>query len=198
MTLRICSYEHAENVDPEQGHNKYYRIYRLDSWTVYQYGSIKTGAATYKVNRFHNGAAAEANARKQMESKLRGGYTSVGTTQFEIMVEDFEAALAKGGDKQAGQYLQQMAIRGSSPQGKATPPPQQSEPTRPKHTDDRVSALADRAVAAITLAATDREAGLQEYAVLQAEVATLEAELGKATTYLLTLEQMLAVNNQPA
>lgn len=192
---------------------KFYRVYSLEHFTVFQYGSMRTGKTlgSYKVANQGNAARSYAAALKQIGVKESEGYQHRETVLFYVDLDKFVEVMGKQGDKGAGQWLENMLeaarlsgnLSNVSPitstptptsaprKAKASPAVPSSAPAALRISGDRLEVLVQRALSAISLAASDPAKALTEYSLVTKEVDEIDVMFRKARSYLGTLETLI-------
>lgn len=192
---------------------KFYRAYCLEHFTVFQYGSMRTGKrlGTFKVAGQGNAARALAAAHKQIATKEAEGYEHRETALFYVDLDKFCEVMGKQGDKGAGAWLENMfdaarvsggvsnvsttpgaPLATSAPRkAKASPAVPSSPPAAPRISGDRLEVLVQRALSAISLAASNPAQALTEYSLVTKEVDEIDVMFRKARSYLNTLETLI-------
>lgn len=216
-TVRVLTVD-KDNLSQGGNECKFYRSFSLDVFTVFQFGSQRNGKSggTFKVVNRGNIARATAASIKQVESKESEGYSNRETHAFQVDLDKFTEVMGKQGDKGAGAWLENMfaAARSSNAvytppslpgvgapahKHKASPAVTSSTPDTPKRWGtpgtslpvDQLQMLTQRALSAISLAATDPAKALTEYSLVTEEVDKVEVTFRKVRSYLNTLETLI-------
>jgi predicted DNA-binding WGR domain protein len=178
----------ATYVDPDANANKFYRTYAVGRWAVFQWGRIGA-AGQFKVTDRANHVTAKNVARNQVQTKLDKGYAWQANDTFDFNESIFDDAHPHPG-KLASACAKLAAAYRHDAYTIPTPTPA-PEPTEPEGAPDRMAALAQRALAAITLAVTDSQQAVIDYAVIRAELAEMQSEVRHVESYLSTLESLI-------
>lgn len=190
MTRVTCTT--VELVDPQAGHNKLYRTYVADNWCVFQHGprTIATGGGRWIGHDTRAGGNAWRMAQDKINEEVSEGYRRVGEVTF-----DYAGTLSTNkADLQPLDHARVAA--GKSTPAPATPPPAPA-PAPPPVAQDRHAEFTARALAAVSLAATDPQAALLELALLRDQWDELAQIHARAASYLETLNTMLLAPAAP-
>lgn len=200
MALATVTVRTIEKDTTRHGGNedKFYRTYQLPSCALFQWGSQRNGRSGGQFKL----APSPHDAVAQIGKKRNEGYLPI--TQHETYVQVDEAKLAQlvaQGHKAVGEFLDNLHVASGKPTGGSVPAPKPSpaapaaEPTPAaplREADyDRIAKVNERALAAITQAATDPAQALTEYSHLQTDLEDLEAALRKIKSYIGTLEVLV-------
>lgn len=193
MALVTIQVRTAEKDDTRYGgsSDKFYRTFRLPTCALFQWGSQRNGRSggQFKI------APDPGDAVSQFTKKLNEGYTTVGGIDtFDVDEAKLRQMVAQG-HKALGGFLESI-YAASARSGSNRPAPAPSSPAAPQPSPtpppaervfDRISQTNERALTAISQAATEPAKALTEYALLQGELDALEADLRKVHSYMATL-----------
>lgn len=185
MSLVTCTT--VEKVDAQAGNNKFYRTYVIDNWCIFQHGprTIAPGGGRWIGKRHNSPSSAQVAARDKISEELRDGYDNKTVVTF-----DYPGTPSTNkADLQPLDISRQRAVPTPAPRPVAPPPaPAPAPPVAPASDH---AAFTARALAAISLAITDPQAAHVEFGILNDAWRALEAQHGKAASYLKTLDQLL-------
>lgn len=185
MTTAYCSTIYKRDYDRNE--NKYYRVYAVGNWCVFQFGPRGT-VGQFKPKQHSSPQAARAAANAKLQEKIRDGYGFEEEGNF-----SFNADLLDGSKPRCVQLddVRQAAGVGT------TPPPPPAEPgneiwdPQPQAAPDLLGDFTVRALNAISLAVSDPAKGAEEFALLNAAWQEVEQQISKARSYLNTLDSLV-------
>lgn len=171
---------------------KFYRAHVFGTYVVFQWGRIDSvgqfsGASYYSPN------AARVAADVKINEKINSGYGRMRQQTFDY---DDRAASLVIGNKDTLKPLDSAFRRAAGAPTPAAPAPQPTPTPAPVPTpspvlQDRHAEFTARALAAVSLAATDQPAALLELALLRDQWDELAQIHARAASYLETLNTML-------
>lgn len=185
-----------DNIQQGGNESKFYRTYELPSQSLFQWGSQRNGRSggQFKI------APSASDAVAQFQKKLNEGYTRIGNSEtFSVDQAKLQQQIASGA-KGLGQFLDILYAASATTGAKTTSKPQSpannpndpfGDPPTPVAADsvfDRITQVNERALAAISLAASEPARALTEYSLLNDALEGLEADMRKVKSYLGTLE----------
>lgn len=196
MTLTAVTCTTLEFNDDQANSHKFYRVYTCGSWTVFQWGRVGA-VGQWSGSEHSSSASAKVAANDQLHAKKSKGYALVGVALF----DHDESKLSVDKDDltplDAGRRRAQASSAQPAP---ATPAPKPRKPAGAPDPDPAPpvsdvlnphAVFAARALTAITLAVTDPQKAVEEFAILNDSWKDLEIQHAKAASYLKTLDQLL-------
>jgi predicted DNA-binding WGR domain protein len=194
VSVQTVHVEQVDWIDPPHT-DKYYRVYVLPNGVeIREYARRGAENPQYQVKDHGSTHTATASAAKQIQAKQRKGYQdNYATARFQFDMDKWRGdpkvitnvcrAAMGGWDLEKGAGPDLLSQPYDAPEPASSPVGQTAV--------QAVDALAERAMGVITMSVTNADEAFVEFAKLQGEWTELEESVGKARSYLDTLEQLV-------
>lgn len=170
--------------------DKFYRVYYFDKWAFFQNGRRGTTGTFRDMTKFASPGTARAAAMAKLQSKEDEGYQDRERVTF---LFDASGWAGSKDDCKRVDALRELNVVVPRTAPSVPTPAAPAAPVPAQFSGDRLGDFTAAALVTITLAVTDPSKAAAEFARLNAQYAELERELGKARSYLSTLDNLIAV-----
>lgn len=170
--------------------DKFYRGYAVGDWVIFQHGRRGATGTFLAPTRYADHATAVAIVQNKMAVKIREGYERRQDGRFQYTTP-VDANLTDATVRQQLNAERIAALGEQDPFDGAAQAVPDAAATPAAPAEDVLGIFSSRALAAITVAVTDPAKGAEELAILNAAWPMLQQEMGKARSYLDTLNNLV-------